>query len=65
MDREGKSPEVTRSAKLEAAVFGPLERATAEDTDPLTLLDTEDALRSARMRDTLRDLVASVGPTHN
>lgn len=58
MEDERDSREATRSAVLEAAVFGPLERATAEGTDPLTLLDTEDALRSVGFGIALRDLAA-------
>lgn len=52
MDNEEESQDVSRNAVLEATVFGPLERATAQGTDPLTLLDTEEALRFIRARPT-------------
>lgn len=35
-----------RADRLRKAIDKLLERATAEGTDPLTLLDTEDALRA-------------------
>lgn len=53
MENKGKSGAASQSAVLEAAVLGPLERAAAEDTDPLMLLDTEDALRSIGKEKTL------------
>jgi hypothetical protein len=59
MDNEERSHDQSRTAVLEAAVFGPLERATAQGTDPLTLLDTEEALRLIRAPNTLLDLLAA------
>jgi hypothetical protein len=39
------------SEKLRKAIEEPLERATAEDTDPLMLLEREDALRAIPLTD--------------
>jgi hypothetical protein len=57
MDEE-QSVKSSRDRALEVAILGPLERAAAQGTDPLTLLDIEDALRSARVSSILRELVA-------
>lgn len=58
--QEKESIESSRGAVVEAAILGPLERAIAQGTDPLTLLDTEDALRSVDRTTALRDLLAGL-----
>ena len=60
MKRNGKSLTATRTTVLETTVFGPLERAAAEGTDPLTLLETEDALRSIGCAKPLSDAIAKL-----
>ena len=45
MDNGKRSHNESMDALFEETVSGPLERAVTQDTDPLTLLDMEEALR--------------------
>jgi len=59
MDNGKRSHDKSWDAVLKETVFGPLERATAQGTDPLTLLDTEEALRLIREPKGLVGLLAA------